>query len=94
VTCPLPRFPSLAPLPRPYGFVQRYASGAADSRSEARAEAGGSQLHALVRGELPCILGHGLIASAQKPNSVSTTCASVKAAAVSISGNPLCGCPE
>ena len=37
---------------------------------------------------------HGLIASAQNPSSVSTTCASMKPAAASLSGNPLFGCLE
>jgi hypothetical protein len=52
------------------------------------------RLHAEVRWYLPFILGHGLIASAQKPSAVSTMYTSVKAAAVSISGNPFFDFPE
>ena len=40
------------------------------------------------------MLRYGLVASAQNPLPVSTTCAFVKAAAMSVSGNPSFGCPE
>src|SRR5713101_1269163 len=63
-----------------------------NARHEPHASA--PQLHALVRWRLPFILGHGLIASVQNLNSISTTCVSVKTAAVSRAGKPLFGCPE
>ena len=50
--------------------------------------------HAEIYIEVALILDHGFTASRQKPGSASTTCACVKPAAVSISGNPLFGCPE
>ena len=40
------------------------------------------------------LLGHGFVASAPKHLSFSITCASVKAAATSVSVKPLFGCPE
>jgi hypothetical protein len=47
-----------------------------------------------VRWHAPVIVDDGVMASAQHPASASTTCGSVKPAAVSISGNPLFDCPE
>jgi hypothetical protein len=50
--------------------------------------------HVLGNLRKPSFTDHGLVAIAQNPLSLSTTCGFVKPAAMSVSINPVFGCPE
>jgi hypothetical protein len=74
----------------------RRAVGAAAPRTSGRARPRGVRLVSHVLGNLrkPSFADHGLVAIAQNPLSLSTTCGFVKPAAMSVSINPVFGCPE